>query len=325
MNSRRHALLALCAVLFAAPVLSQPAAAYPSKPILVVVPFPPGGGGDNQARLVLTRAAQELGQPIVFENVAGAGGNIGAQKVAHAPADGYTLLYGTNGTHAINHTLYKKPGFDARKDFEPISRLTSIPALFVVRPGLPVNSVGELVQHIKAKGGGAAFASAGNGTTSHLAGEMFKAQTGVDVMHVPYKGGAPAMVDLLAGRVDFMIDVVPNTAPQVGGGRLRALATTSARRLDSFPNVPTMAESGVDNFVVTAWDALFAPAGTPRPIVERLNAAVRKALADPALQKQLESRGSQASPSTPQELAAFIGPELERWGAAVRRSGAAVD
>lgn len=324
MIQRRFAMLAI-ALPLAFPAWGAGAADFPHKPIKVVVPFPPGGGGDNQARLVLTRAAKELGQPIIFENIAGAGGNVGAQQVARAAADGYTLLYGTNGTHGINHALYKNPGFNPLKDFAPVSRLTSIPALLVTRPDAPMRNVGELIARMKQKPGATTFASAGNGTTSHLAGEMLKSTAQVDAVHVPYKGGAAALVDLLAGRVDFMIDVMPNTAPQVRGGRLKALAVSSAERNAGFPDVPTMVEAGVPGFRVTAWDALFAPAGTPRAAVDKLNAAVNKALADPQLREQLASRGSEAVASTPEELGRFVASEMERWGAAVKRSGAAVD
>ncbi len=299
--------------------------AYPTKAIRVVIPFVAGGGGDNQARLILTRVAQELGQAFVFDNVAGAGGNVGAMNVARALPDGYTLLYGTNGTHGINHALYKNPGFNPRKDFEPVGRLSSIPAMLVVRPGLPAANVAELLKLLKAKPGAYSFASAGNGTTSHLTGEMFKAQAGVDAVHVPYKGGAPAMVDLIGGRVDFMIDVMPNTAPQVRGERVKALAVTSPQRLGSFPAIPTLMESGLEGFQVSAWDAVFAPAGTPVAIVEKLNAAINKALSDPELRKQLASRGSEVYPSSSAELGRFIGSEMERWGMAVKRSGAAID
>lgn len=323
MTTRRLALAALGA-LAAAPAFSQ-SGEYPTRPIKVVVPFPPGGGGDNQARLVLGRAARELSQPMVFENIAGAGGNVGAQTVARAGADGYTLLYGTNGTHGINHALYKNPGFNPRKDFEPVSRLTSIPALLVVRPGLPAQNVQELLQLLRSKPGALTFASAGNGTTSHLSGEMFKAMAKVDATHVPYKGGGPAMVDLLAGRIDYMIDVVPSTAPQVSGGRIKALAVTAPERIASFPDVPTLAESGLPGFQVMAWDALFAPAGTPRAVVDKLNAAVRKALGDPELRQQLAKRGSQATPSTPDELGQFVASEMDKWGAAVKQAGAVID
>jgi tripartite-type tricarboxylate transporter receptor subunit TctC len=301
------------------------AQAYPSKPIKVIVPFPAGGGGDNLARLTMTRVATELGQPIVFENLAGAGGNIGSAAAARAPADGYTLLYGTNGTHGINQTLYKRPGFDALKDFEPVSRLTSIAAMVVIRPGLPVATMGELLQLLKANPGKYTFASAGNGTTSHLSGEILKAEAGLAVVHIPYRGGAAAITDVIGGQVDFMIDVMPNTAPQVRGGRLKGLAVSTAKRVPGFADMPTIAESGLPGFNVGAWDAIFAPAGTPKAVVDQVNAAIQKALADPELRNQLASRGADVVGGSPQELKTFVAQEIERWGAAVKRSGAAVD
>ena len=298
---------------------------YPNKPLRLIVPFPPGGGGDTLARLVMTRVARELGQPVVVENLAGAGGNVGAAAAARATPDGYTLFYGTNGTHAINHALYKAPGFDPRKDFEPVSRFTRIAAIVAIRPGLQANSMQELLQLARSQPGKLTFASAGNGTTSHLAGEILKAQANIDILHVPYKGGAPAMTDLLGGRVDFMIDVVPNTGPQVRGGRLKGLAVSTAQRVESFPELPTIAESGVPGFDVSAWDGLWVPARTPRPIVDKLNAAVRKALADPELRAALLSRASEPSPTSPEELGRFVASEMERWGNAVKRSGAQLD
>jgi tripartite-type tricarboxylate transporter receptor subunit TctC len=298
---------------------------YPTRPIKVIVPFPAGGGGDNQARLVLTRVARELGQPIVFENLAGAGGNIGSQAAVRAPADGYTLLYGTNGTFGINQTLYKDPGFSPAKDLVPISQLTRIAAMVVVRPGFPANTMSELLKVLKENPGKYTFASAGNGTTSHLAGEILKSSAGVSVVHIPYRGGAPAMNDLLGGQVDMMLEVIPNTAAQVQGGRLRGLAVTTARRVPTLPDVPTVAESGVKGFDVSAWDALMAPAGTPAPVVARLNEAVQKALADPELRKQLAERGAEPAPGTPQALGTFISGEIQRWGAAVQRTGARID
>jgi tripartite-type tricarboxylate transporter receptor subunit TctC len=298
---------------------------FPSKPVRLIVPFPPGGGGDILARLVMNRVARELGQPLVVENVGGAGGNVGAAAAARAAADGYTLLYGTNGTHAINHALYKAPGFDPLKDFEPVSRFTRIAALVVVRPGLAVNSFGELLQLIRSQPGKISFGSAGNGTTSHLAGEILKSQAGLDMVHIPYKGGGPAMTDLIGGRIDLMIEVAPSAGPQARGGRIKALAVSTARRSASFPELPTIAESGIPGFDVSAWDGLFAPARTPRAVVDKLNAAVRRALADPELVAALANRASETAPTTPEEFGRFIAAEMERWGGAVRRSGATVD
>ena len=303
---------------------AQSATAYPNKPIKLIVPFPAGGGGDTLARLVMLRAARELGQPIVVENLGGAGGNVGSAAAAKAPADGYTLLYGTNGTHAINHAIYKSPGFSVR-DFEPVSQLTRIAAMVVVRPTLQVNSMAELTKLLKANPGKYTFGSAGNGTTSHLAGEIYKSRAGLAVVHIPYRGGAQAMTDLMGGQVDMMIEVMPNAAPQAKGGRVKPLAVTTATRVAGWPELPTIAESGLAGFDVSAWDAIFVPAGTPRPIVNRLNEAIHKALADPELRVQLQSRGAEVAPSTPEELAKHIASSMALWGDAVKRSGAAVD
>jgi tripartite-type tricarboxylate transporter receptor subunit TctC len=306
-------------------VHAQPAASYPSKPVKLIVPFPAGGGGDTLARLVMLRAARELGQPIVVENLGGAGGNVGSAAAAKAPADGYTLLYGTNGTHAINHAIYKAPGFNPSRDFEPVTQLTRIAAMVVVRPTLQVNSMAELTKLLKANPGKYTFGSAGNGTTSHLAGEIYKSRAGLAVVHIPYRGGAQAMTDLVGGQVDMMIEVMPNAAPQAKSGRVKPLAVTTATRVAGWPDVPTIAESGLPGFDVSAWDAIFVPAGTPRPVVNRLNDAIHKALADPELRAQLQSRGAEVAPGTPEELAKHIAGNMTLWGDAVKRSGAAVD
>jgi tripartite-type tricarboxylate transporter receptor subunit TctC len=301
------------------------AAQYPDKPVIVVVPFPPGGGGDTLARTVMPRISQELGQPIVIENKPGAGGNIGSAGVARASPDGYTLLYGTNGTHAINQTLYRKPGFDAQKDFTPVSRLTEIPAVLVVNPTLlPVKSVPELVAYLKANPGKVSFASAGNGTTSHLAGVMFSTLAGVDIQHVPYKGGAQAITDVMGGQVGMMIDVMPNVYPHIKAGKVRALAISTAARSPAAPDLPTIAEA-VPGFEVSAWDAVFAPAGTPKPVVDKLNAAVRKALDDPAIKETLLARGTVTVAGSPEDLAKFVTSENARWGKVVKQIGAQVD
>jgi tripartite-type tricarboxylate transporter receptor subunit TctC len=322
--TRRLALLLGASLCLGAP-LAHAQAAYPNKPIKLIVPFPAGGGGDTLARLVMLRAARELGQPIVIENMGGAGGNVGSAFAARQPADGYTILYGTNGTHAINQAIYKNLGFNPVKDFEPVSQLTRIAAMVVVRPGLNVNSMPELTKLLKANPGKYTFGSAGNGTTSHLAGEIYKSRAGVSIVHIPYRGGGQAMTDLVGGQVDMMIDVMPNTAPQAKGGRIKPLAVTTATRVPTWPEIPTIAESGLPGFDVSAWDAIFAPAGTPRPIVNRLNEAIHKALADPELKAQLQSRGAEAAPGTPEELARFITTNVVLWGDAVKRSGASVD
>lgn len=326
-NPLRRALLgcSLLAAVFATGVHAQSAAGYPNKPIKVIVPFTAGGGGDILARLVMMRVGRELGQPMIFENLAGAGGNVGSATAARAPADGYTLLYGTNGTLAINQTIYKSPGFNPLKDFEPISQLTQLAAMVVVRPGLPVNSMADLTKLLKANPGKYTFGSAGNGTTSHLAGEIYKSRAGVSAVHIPYRGGAQAMTDLIGGQVDYMIEVMPNAAPQAKAGRVKPLAVTTAKRVAAWPDVPTIAESGIPGFDVSAWDAIVAPAGTPRAIVDKINAAVHKAAADPELRAQLQQRGADMAPGTPEELSKYIASNIKLWGDAVKRSGAAVD
>lgn len=317
--------LAIGALLCVPAVQAQTATAYPNKPIKLIVPFPAGGGGDTLARLVMLRAAKELGQPIVVDNLGGAGGNVGSAAAAKAQADGYTLLYGTNGTLAINHAIYKAPGFSPTKDFDPVTQLTSIAAMVVVRPGLPVNSMAELTQLLKANPGKYTFGSAGNGTTSHLAAEIYKSSAGLAVVHIPYRGGAQAMTDLVGGQVDMMIEVMPSAAPQARAGRIKPLAVSTAKRAPGWPDVQTMAESGLKGFDVSAWDAIVVPAGTPRPIIDKLNAAIRAALADPELRAQLAARGTEVAPSTPEELTKHITSNLTLWGEAVKRSGASID
>ncbi len=309
----------------AVPAVHAQVAAYPNKPVKVIVPFTAGGGGDILARLVMTRVGRELGQPIVFENLAGAGGNVGSVTASKAPADGYTLLYGTNGTLAINQTIYKAPGFNPLKDLEPVSQLTQLAAMVVVRPNLPVNSMADLTKLLKANPGKYTFGSAGNGTTSHLAGEIYKSSAGVSAVHIPYRGGAQAMTDLIGGQVDFMIEVMPNAAPQAKAGRVKPLAVTIPKRVAAWPDVPTVAESGLKGFDVSAWDAIMVPAGTPRPIVDRLVAAIHKAQTDPELRAQLQQRGADVAPTTPEELSKYIASNITLWGNAVKRSGASVD
>jgi tripartite-type tricarboxylate transporter receptor subunit TctC len=322
---RRDAVIGLGAWAAALSLPGRAFAAYPDKPIKLIVPFPAGGGGDALARTVSAKVAELLGQQFVIDNRAGAGGNIGTAAAARAEPDGYTLAYGTDGTHAINHSLYKNPGFDALADFEPISRLTEIALMVVVTPSMPVKSVGELLAYLKANPGKVNAATAGNGTTSHLAAQMFKTATGLDFVTVHYRGGGPAMTDLISGQVQMMIEVMPNAYPQVTGGMLRGLAVTTAKRWPQTPDIPTLAESGLPGFSVTAWDAIFAPRGTPKEIIATVNAAVRKALGDAQLKQTLLARGAQTVPSTPDELRAHIQAELKRWGDVVIASGAKVE
>ena len=305
--------------------LAQAQTSYPDRPVRLVVPFPPGGGADNLARAIVPRAAQALGQSIVIDNKPGAGGNIGAAEVARAAPDGYTLLYGTNGTHGINQALYAKPGFDPVKDFVPVARLTTIPAMLVVHPSVPSGSVKDFVAYLKANPGKVSFASAGNGTTSHLAGIMFGQLTGTDIQHIPYKGGGPALAGLLAGDVQMMIDLMVSVYPNAKAGRIKGLAVTTKQRVPSAPDLPTLDEAGVPGFDLAASDGIHAPAGTPRAIVDKLNAAFRVALEDPQVRESLVSRGAFPIPGPPEDLAAHVAREFPMWVRLVRDSGAKVD
>jgi tripartite-type tricarboxylate transporter receptor subunit TctC len=319
-------LIALCTgvLLLAAPTFAA-AAEYPDRPVHLIVPFPPGGGADILARTVMPRVAQALGKPIVIENKPGAGGNVGAEYVAKAAPDGYTLLYGTNGTHAINATLYRNLRFDPAKDFVPVSRMTIIATLLIVNPQFPPTTVEELIRYAKANPGKVNFASAGNGTTSHLAGELFKTMAGIDIVHVPYRGGALAVTDLVAGQVQMMIDVMPNALPLAKDGRARGIAVATASRYPGAPDYPTIAESGLPGFEASAWDGIFVPAGTSTAIVAKLNAAVREALEDPQIAEALRARGAQPSPMSPEAFVRAIADSSEKWGRAVSASGAKVD
>jgi tripartite-type tricarboxylate transporter receptor subunit TctC len=305
--------------------LATSAAEYPDRPIRLVVPFPPGGGADNLARLIMPKVAERLGNTIFIDNRPGAGGNVGAENVAHAAPDGYTLLYGTNGTHGINASLYGNLRFDPVKDFAPVAPMTMIAALLIVNPDLPVKSVGELIKYARSNPGKVNFASAGNGTTSHLAGELFKTMAGIDIVHVPYRGGALGAIDLIGGQVQMMIDVMPNSYPLAKEGKVRGIAVTTAERFPGAPEYPTFAESGLPGFEVSAWDGIFAPAGTPEHVVARLNAAIRQALEDPQLRAALFARGAQPVPATPEEFARRVAASAQKWGKLVHDAGAKVD
>jgi tripartite-type tricarboxylate transporter receptor subunit TctC len=298
---------------------------YPDRPVHLIVPFPAGGGADSLARLVMPKVSKALGQPIVIENKPGAGGNVGAEYVARAAPDGYTLLYGTNGTHAINPSLYRDLRFDPVKDFIPVSRMTEIATMLIVNPQVPAKSVAELIQFARENPGRLNFGSAGNGTTSHLAGELFKTQAGIDVVHIPYRGGAMAMTDLIGGQVQMMIEVMPNAYPQAREGRVRGLAVATASRFPGAPELPTIAESGLPGFEASAWDGIFVPAGTPQAVVARLNGAIRQALEDPELVAALLARGARPATGSPEAFARFVAASADRWASAVRSSGAKID
>lgn len=298
--------------------LAHAQAAYPSKPVRIIVPSTPAGVLDNVTRALALRLADQLGQPIVIENKGGAGGNIGAEAAARSPADGYTLFIGFNATHGANLALFGKLGYDPVKDFAPISLLASVTNIISVHPSVPVNSLAELVAMAKAKPGQLSYASSGNGTSTHLAAELFKALAGVDITHIPYKGSAPAVADTIAGHVPMIIDSVASSTAHVKAGKLKALATTGPKRLAVLPELPTVAESGYPGFASVAWVGLLAPAGTPKAIVEQLNAQVLKVMALPETRERMAAFGVEITTSTPDEFAAHIRSEMAKLGKVIR-------
>jgi tripartite-type tricarboxylate transporter receptor subunit TctC len=317
-------LVAACLIAIS-PLPATAQESYPDKVITMVVPFPAGGTTDILARVVGQYLSDEFGQQVIIENRGGAGGNIGSQAVAQAEPDGYTLLMGTVGTHAINASLYASMPFDPVKDFQPLSRVAMVPNLLVANPQQPFKTVQELIDYAKANPGTITYASSGNGTSIHLSAELFKTMAGVDMLHVPYKGSALALTDLLGNQVAIMFDNLPSAIQHVRAGKLRAIAVTSAKRSPQLPNTPTIAEAGLPGYEATSWFGLFAPAGTPQPVVDKLNAAIVKAIADPKVSEQFEHQGAEPYPETPAEFAAFIEAELVKWGKVVKDSGARVD
>lgn len=315
------------AALFVVAVAASWASAqtYPSRPIRLVVPFPAGGTTDILAREVGQRLTLSFGQSVVIDNRPGAGGNIGSDLVAKSAPDGYTLLMGTVGTHAINPSLYARMPYDNVKDFAPVILVASVPNVLEVTPSLPVNSVRELIKLAKEKPGQINFASSGSGTSIHLSGELFKTMAGVDMTHIPYKGSAPAITDLIGGQVQVMFDNLPSSLPQIKAGKLRALAVTSVQRAPALPDVPTIAESGLPGFEATSWFGVLAPAGTPPAIIARLNADLGQWLQSPDAREKLLAQGALAAGGSPEAFAAHIRAETEKWARVVKVSGAKVD
>ena len=309
------------ALLFCAPVLAQPYPPYPSKPIRIIVPFPVGGIADIYSRLIGNRWTEAWGQPVVVENRTGAGGNIGADIVAKAAPDGYTLGIGSLGTHAVNVTLFAKMPFDPVRDFAPICLALEAEGLLVVHPSVPAQSVAELIALARSKPGELTYASAGAGTASHLAGELFKAMAKVDLLHVPYKGNVPAITDLLAGQTSLIFATMPTVLPHTKAGKLRALATTGDARAAATPELPTVNES-LPGFIVNNWVGLFAPAGTPPDIVGRLNAETRNFMQSKEVTARLTAEGARFVPMTPEQFGSFVKAEIAKWGPVVRSSGA---
>ena len=312
----------LTAGLAAVPALAQ---TFPAKPARLVVPFPPGGPLDATGRLIAQHLTERWGQSVVVENKPGAGGNIGADFVAKSPPDGYTVVMGALSTHAVNPSLYAKMPYDAQKDFAPITLIAITPNVLVVNPDLPVHSVKELVAYAKARPGKLSFGSGSIGSAGHLAGELFKVDAGIDIVHVPYKGAAPATQALLAGDTQLMFDNLANAMAQVKAGKLRALAVTTAQRSKLAPELPTMAEAGLPGFDISTWYGLFAPAGTPPDVVTKWNADVTAMLRTPDMRDRLLAQGAEPAPDTPAEFARFVTTEAAKYARIVKASGAKVD
>lgn len=322
---RRHALTCLAASL-AAPAFAQTPEWPAAKSITYVVPFTPGGSTDVVGRTIAEKLQQSLKQTVVVENRPGQGGGIGASHVAKAPADGYTLFGGTISTHAINASLYKKLPYDPVKDFEPVALVAFLPNVLLVDPNAGVNTVQELIALLKKDEKRRTFASSGNGTSTHLAGEMFADTIGVPLTHVPYKGTPPAMVDVSAGQVTFMFDQMTAALPLLQAGKLKLLAVTTGKRIALAPNTPTMIEAGVPGFEMSSWQAIYAPKGTPKPVVQRLAQEIAKALKQPDVQAKLgQQMGMEIVAGGPEELAALMAREIPRWAALVKKSGASAD
>src|SRR5687767_13542723 len=315
------ALALAAAVFFCASAHAQP---YPAKPVRIIVNFPAGGVADVYARIIGAKVQEAWGQPVVVENRTGAGGNIGAEAVAKSPPDGYTLNMSALGPHAVNVSLFTKLPYDPVKDFAAIALVLEAEGLLVLHPSVPANSVAELIAHARANPGKLTFASAGMGTASHLAGELFRSMAKIEMTHVPYKGNVPAITDLLAGQTSLLFATMPTVLPHAKAGKLRALATIGAARSRAAPELPTIAET-LPGFEVNNWIGLFAPAGTPASIVQRWNAQVMRIMQLPEIQARLPVEGARFAPNSPGEFAQFVKSEIAKWAPVVKASGARVD
>ncbi|MEO7151697.1 MAG: tripartite tricarboxylate transporter substrate binding protein [Burkholderiaceae bacterium] len=326
----RRQLLAAAAAAGVWPAASRAQDAWPTKPVRIVVPFAPAGTTDILARAIAPELSRVFGQPFVVDNKPGAGGNIGADAIAKSAPDGYNLLMGTVGTHAINPALYPKMPYDHIKDFVPIVLVAGVPNVLVMNPAkaeaYKINSVPDLIRYAKANPGKLNMASSGNGTSIHLAGELFKSMTGTFMLHFPYRGSGPALLDLLGGTMDLMFDNLPSALPQIKAGKLKALAVTSATRSAALPELPTIAEAGgLKGYEASSWFGLLAPAGTPADIVNRIQQETAKALASPAVKERLLAQGAIPGGRPPADFAKFIADETAKWARVVKASGAKVD
>ena len=299
---------------------------FPAKPLHLIVTFAAGGSSDAMARTVAKFMGEDLAQQVVIENRPGAGGNIGAEYVARAAPDGYTMLFGTIGTMGIGPALYKNLSYDPMKDLAAVGILHTLPNILVIHVSVPAKSLKELIAYAKAHPGELTFASAGNGTASHLAGELFKSAADIDIVHVPYRGGGGSVTaDLMAGRVSMMIETVSNALTLAKSGQMRALAVTTPQRSSAAPDLPTFAEAGLPGYEVSSWTGLFVPTGTPRPVIAKLNAETVRIAKDPAYIAQMKTIGTDVASSTPEEFSAFVKAEVTKWGGAIQRAGVSVD
>ncbi|MDM0019117.1 tripartite tricarboxylate transporter substrate binding protein [Variovorax saccharolyticus] len=312
------------ASLLAAPLHAQEAA-YPRQAVTLVVPFPAGGPTDAMARLLAQKLGDRLGQQVIIDNRGGAGGGIAAELVARAPADGHTLFFGTTGTMAINPSLYARLRYDPVKDFAPVSLMATTMNVLVASPEIPARNLADLIALAKARPGELTYGSAGNGSSNHLSGELFRSTAGIQITHVPYKGSAPAMVDLLGGRLSMMFDTIAQQTQNIAAGKVRALAVTGPKRSPLLPTVPTAQEAGLKGFDVTIWYGVLAPRATPAPVVERLNREMVAVMASDDMKKRMEADGAEARTTTPAEFAALIRSDTAKWAPVVKASGASLD
>jgi tripartite-type tricarboxylate transporter receptor subunit TctC len=318
--------MALSCVTFAgAAAIPANAQSYPAKPVRMIVPFPAGGATDIVGRLIAQKLSEAFGQQVIVDNRGGAGGTIGSDIAAKSPPDGYTMLLGTSSTHAVAPSLYSKLPYDPVKDFSPVTLAATATILLAVHPSLPVRSVKELISLAKRQPNALSFASSGNGGISHLVGEQFKSMAGIDMLHVPYKGDTPALVDLVSGQVHLMFGTAVSFLPYVKAGRLNAVAVTNPKRSPVVPNVPTVAESGLPGFEALQWFGVFVPAGTPKDVVSRLHGEIIKLLKFPDVRERLASLGAEVVGNSPEQFAAFQKADSAKWAKVVKQSGAKID
>jgi len=325
MRFSRSLALVAAALALSNPFAQAQGPAFPRQPVSLVVPFPAGGPTDAMARLLAQKLGERLGQQVIVENKGGAGGSIAAEYVAKATPDGHTLFFGTTGTMAINPSLYSKLRYDPVKDFVPISLMATTMNVLVVNPQVPARNLGDVIKLAKAKPGEITYGSAGNGSSNHLSGELFRSAAGIQITHVPYKGSGPALVDLLGGRLSMMFDTIAQQTQNIAAGKVRAIAVTGQKRSPLLPDVPTAQEAGLKDFDVTIWFGVLAPAGTPAPVIDRLNREIVAVMSSDEMKKRMQADGAEARPTSPGEFAALIRSDLAKWTPVVKGSGATLD